>query len=188
MKKLLLGWGIGVLSLSILVGCGGESSIEKVDGNNNENEQVNNEKDAQKEVQGERESEKEDTPSELAIGDTVNFDGLLITLNSVRTAQGDDFFKPNKDKYVIVDVIIENTNDKPENVSSMLSTSLYDASGYAQDFAIVTDTKGQLDGEVGAGRKLAGEVAFDADDSEYYEFIFENPFKSGQAIWKFEAN
>lgn len=69
----------------------------------------------------------------------------------------------------------------------MLQTNLYSAESYAQSLTIVTDAKGQLDGEVGAGRKLAGEVVFDVEASDFYEFIFSDPFKSGQAIWKFTA-
>lgn len=65
---------------------------------------------------------------------------------------------------------------------------LLDAEGYAQDLSLFVDTRGNLDGEVGAGRTIAGELAFDVDESPYYEIIFEDPFMSGQAIWQFAGD
>ncbi|GAK12317.1 hypothetical protein [Geomicrobium sp. JCM 19039] len=48
---------------------------------------------------------------------------------------------------------------------------------------IQINTTGSLDGEIGPGRDNRGEVPFDVNASDEYEFIFENPFTSGQAIW-----
>lgn len=74
------------------------------------------------------------------------------------------------------------------NISSLMQMDLLDADGYAQDLTLFVDTRGSLDGEVGAGRTMAGELAFDVDESDYYEFIFEDPFMTGQAIWLFEED
>lgn len=123
----------------------------------------------------------------FAVGDTINFDGLNITLNGVRTSKGDSFLTPENDKYLIVELTIENTESKPTNISTILQMNLLDAEAYKYSVALYTDTKGALDGELAAGRKVRGEVAFDVPDSEYYEFMFEDPFFSGQAIWKFSA-
>lgn len=171
----------------VLVGCGEESTIEPVENDTtNDEETPTDEAEAPEEATEEDETdEAEEEVKELGIGDTVNFDGLHITVNDAYITQGtDEFTEATNDYYVVVDATIENTTDESTAVSSLMQISLFDADGYSQDIAIMLDTKGQLDGEIGAGRKLAGEVAFDVNDSEYFEFVFENPFKSGQAIWK----
>lgn len=171
----------------VLVGCGEESTIEPVENDTtNDEETPIDEAEAPEEATEEDETdEAEEEVKELGIGDTVNFDGLHITVNDAYITQGtDEFTEATNDYYVVVDATIENTTDESTAVSSLMQISLFDADGYSQDIAIMLDTKGQLDGEIGAGRKLAGEVAFDVNDSEYFEFVFENPFKSGQAIWK----
>ena len=172
----------------VLVGCGEESTIEPVENDTtNDEETPTDEAEAPEEEATEEDEtdEAEEEVKELGIGDTVNFDGLHITVNDAYITQGtDEFTEATNDYYVVVDATIENTTDESTAVSSLMQISLFDADGYSQDIAIMLDTKGQLDGEIGAGRKLAGEVAFDVNDSEYFEFVFENPFKSGQAIWK----
>ncbi|MFD2371504.1 DUF4352 domain-containing protein [Brevibacillus sp. GCM10020057] len=123
----------------------------------------------------------------LKLGETVNFDGLNITVNSAKVAKGNKFMKPRNGQYVILDITVENKSDKPKNVSTMLQMKLQDENGYAENITIAPNTKGSVDGEVAPGRKVRGEVAFDIAKSKTYEFIFDNPFTSGQAIWKFEA-
>ena len=60
--------------------------------------------------------EEEKKEEVLKLGDTVKFDGLHVTLNSARIASGNDFFKPKNGQYVVVDVTVENTSDKPQAV------------------------------------------------------------------------
>lgn len=175
-KKFLTVLGAVLISGS-LVACG-ESTIEKVD--------TASEANAEETVK-EEEKPVEET-KELAVGDQVNIDGLLVTVKGVRTDTGaDEWSTPEKDFFVIVDVELENTTDEPYPMSSMLQLSLFNADSYSQDMSIMPQVNGSLDGEIGAGRKMAGEIAFDVEASEYYEFIFEDPIKSGQAIWKFTA-
>lgn len=164
MKKVLLLFIFALFAIGITA-CG-ESTISKVDPS--------------------EESEKENSGVEVfSIGDTVNVDGLNVTLNSVRVSTGDEWLKPEFGKYVILDLSFENTTDQAKNVSTMLQMSLSDDQGYSHGIALYTGTKGSVDGEVGPGRTVRGEVAFDVGDSSFYEFIFEDPFLTGQAIWKF---
>ena len=121
-------------------------------------------------------------PEIFAIGDTVQFNDLKVTLVGVREVQ-DEYFNPDNDKFVAVELHIENTGSESENISTLMQMKFL-ADGYEQDQTIV-DVKGSLDGEVGAGRTMKGEVAFDIEEAETYEFIFEDPFVNGQAIWEF---
>jgi len=122
------------------------------------------------------------------IGDTVKFDNLLITLNSVKSSKGSEFETPEHDQYLLLDLTIENAGKESETVSTLLQMMLYDAESYSYDIALYTGTQGSVDGEIGPGRKVRGEVAFDVPSSASYEFVFEDPFTSGQAIWSFDAS
>lgn len=162
------------LSLVVLAGCG-TSTVEKVD---------------QQKEEGTQESasaEKQPEAKVFAVGDTVQFDNLHITLNGVRTSAGNDFMKPENGKFLIVDLTIENKGSESAAISTLLQMSLEDAEAFSHQVALFPDVKGSVDGELGAGRKVRGEVAFDVPNSSAYEFIFEDPFTSGQAIWKFTA-
>ena len=194
MKKVLL-FVLLVVAGSILVACGESnvSPVENEDVSANEAESESESNENTEESTNEESSENEDQveqSEDLSVGDTINFDGLHITVNDayITYAENDEFVEPMNDFFLVVDASIENTTDEEAAVSSLMQISLLDAEGYSQDIDVMLNTKGQLDGEIGAGRKLAGEVAFDVTDSEYYEFIFEDPFTTGQAIWKFNKD
>ena len=72
----------------------------------------------------------------------------------------------------------------------MLMLSLYDSEYYSQEMTLLADTKGNFGGELGAGRTLRGEVAYEVDASETdWELIFEpNLFGFGQAIFKLDIS
>lgn len=124
------------------------------------------------------------TTKTYSVGDTIEFDGLRITVNSYRTSKGDQFFKPKNAYYFIIDATLENISKEAKSVSTMLQMKLYDKESYSQDLTIILDAKGSLDGEIAPGRKVRGEVGFDAKASDVYEFVFSGVFTKGQAIWK----
>lgn len=121
------------------------------------------------------------------LGDSVDLNGLTITLKNFRLSSGDEYLSPSKGKFIIVDISVENNTAELVNISSLLQTSISDNEGYNYNPTVSHETKGSLDGEIGIGRKIVGEVAFDVEDSSKYEFIFEDPFTKGQVIWEFEA-
>ncbi len=180
MKKFFMSVLMLGLIAGLIAGCG-ESDIQKVEGDDSKQEKA---------------EKKQET---LKIGEAVKFDGLKVKLTGVREYKGDQFIKPQReykgdqfikpqnDKFVLIQLEIENTTDKPQTVSSLLQMNLVDAEGQSQDVAITGNEKGKLDGELGAGRKMKGEVAFDVMKSDKYEFIFDNPFTTGQAIWEIKS-
>ncbi|TES46083.1 DUF4352 domain-containing protein [Halalkalibacterium halodurans] len=189
MKKLRF-LGISVLLAGVLVACGEESSVEPVNNDTEAGEEEaaesgeeGAEEEATEEDEEEAAEEEAEEEFEVGVGDTVDFDGLHITVNGVKKSDGNDFETPSNDAFLLIDVSIENTSDESASISSMLNLDLLDPDGYSQNMTIFTDARGSLDGEVGPGRKLAGEAVYDVEDAEYYEFIFENPFTTGQAIW-----
>ncbi|MDG5789837.1 DUF4352 domain-containing protein [Evansella sp. AB-P1] len=176
------------LILAIFTGCG-EADIERVE-EDREKEQEEQEQaaeeleeeldDVDEEVMDEEEVEDE---VDLAVGDSVRFNDIIITLNDVTFSEGSDWETPNEAAYLIADFSVENDSDESYNVSSMLNFSVYDDEHFKHSITIFTDTKGSMDGEVAPGRTMRGEIAFDVPDSSYYEVVFEEPFTNGQAIW-----
>ncbi|MBM7552111.1 DUF4352 domain-containing protein [Thalassobacillus pellis] len=167
--------GLTLFAAILMSGCATESSVEKVDGK----------EPAETETADKKE---EKTKESFTLGDTVSFDKLNITLTSARVLPGDEFFTAENDKFLAVELNIENTGEKSAAISTIMNMSLMTSDGYQQDQAIAADGKGSLDGELGAGRSMKGEIVFDVTESEYYEFIFDDPFTNGQAIWKIEKN
>ncbi|MGM8214619.1 DUF4352 domain-containing protein [Bacillaceae bacterium W0354] len=167
----------------------GNANQEQNNDNNDANNSDNNQQDNNNDDTNATNDSKQDNASKTgSIGDTLEFNGLQITVNDAYTSQGGDFETPSNDQYLILDLNIENPTDEAQNVSSLLQMSVQDEEGYTYDVTIFTETKGSLDGEVGPGRNMRGEVAFDVDESPSYEFIFEDPFASGQAIWTINLN
>jgi len=54
--------------------------------------------------------------------------------------------------------------------------TLYDEDNYSKDMEFFANTKGSLDGELGAGRKMAGEVAFNVEEENAEVFNFYKMF------------
>lgn len=126
-------------------------------------------------------------PKVFAVGEKVRMGDLAITVNSARRSQGGEFWRPNQGNvFVIVDCTIENLASESAGISSLLMFKLADGKGYNYSPTIAEGTKGSLDGELGAGRMMRGEVAFEVPaDVQGLEFIFEpNVFGFGQAIFK----
>ncbi|GEL77830.1 DUF4352 domain-containing protein [Tenuibacillus multivorans] len=182
MKKIIM--LLSIVSLAIFLAACGESSVEPAEeeGNDQQEQTQGEESDSQEES----EETEEETNQTFTVGDTVQFDDLKITLLGVREVK-DDLFQPENDKFIAVELEIENTSDESTSISTMMNMSLMTSDGYEQDQSLI-DTKGNLDTELGAGRSVKGEIAFDAEQADSYEFIFEDPFTSGQAIWQFQAS
>lgn len=100
--------------------------------------------------------------SENKIGDSVKSGKAIFTVNSVREIEPTEFIKPADGSiYYAVDVTIENTGSKSLAASSLLMFKIVDSDSYSYTITIGPEIKGQLDGEIAAGRKLRGELAFE---------------------------
>lgn len=141
-----------------------------------------------KEDKKDKAEEKEETEN-LAIGDSVDFDGITLTLNEARIESGGELDKPQKVQFIVVNLTAENNKDKEQTMSSILNVELKDADGYSYTTTILTEgIQAQFDGTIEPGGTLKGEIPFDVSKSDTYELHFSNPFKSGKAIWKIPAD
>lgn len=194
-RRLILMMSLLCVAGMLLVGCG-EASIEKVEGDGAEGTdsaaeagQDENTDSGDADAAEDEKDEETSQTEEFAVGDTVDFDGVHITLTNVRESEGGEFDEPENDRFILVELDIQNKTDEAVPISTMLQMKLMDAEGYEQDQTImIDDVKGNLDAEVSPGKNLKGEIPFDADESEFYEFIFEDPFATGQAIWRIEPD
>jgi hypothetical protein len=140
-----------------------------------------------------------DPPAELAgetaqttyqVGEAIKIGDLVLVVNDVGSPKGDKFNKPKDgQRFVVVDLTIENKSTKEEALSSMLQMSLKDAGGqkYTIDLGATTAAGGSTpDGKLAAGEKLRGKVGFQVPaDAKDLVFVFDaNVFGSGKVFVK----
>lgn len=99
------------------------------------------------------------------IGDTLEMNKVLVTLNDVHETNGTQFMKPTDGNvFVICEFTIENNTDSEMAVSSMMSFEAY-FDDYAANLSIgamtADQSKQQLDGSVAPGKKINGVVGYE---------------------------
>ncbi|ALA52199.1 DUF4352 domain-containing protein [Shouchella clausii] len=189
MKKYMTLSALVLASTLALAACGDEADISASDSNTDaEAEETNTDKESEDNSETEAEDGAEvdegEEVSGFQIGDEVNFNDLSITVNSVDFSEGSEWEQPSKDKYAYIDITVVNNGDEDYTLSSLMQFELVTNEGRSQDITIVSDQDGELDGTIGAGRTMAGQVVFDVSEADYYELIFEEILLSGQAIWE----
>lgn len=111
--------------------------------------------------------------SAASVGETVSVGDFEITVNSVETLSSGSLTEPDNDFFLLIDATIANNSDEDESISSLLSFDLRGSDGFSYDIDIFAPEKGSLDGDVRAGGILRGQIAFDVEDLDYYDFTFE---------------
>jgi hypothetical protein len=108
------------------------------------------------------EGETEQTASK--IGEPVQVGNLIVTVNEVRVAEGNQFTKPDAGyQFLVVDVTLENRGADAAQVSSALQMWLKDPTGqrYKVDLSATVAADGSApDGELAAGEKLKGQIGY----------------------------
>lgn len=126
-------------------------------------------------------------PAELAgetaqttykIGDVVKIGDLSLTMNGVSTPAGDSFARPDPgNKFVVVDMTLENRGGKAESISTIMQMSLKDATGqkYGVSLMATASSGGSSpDGELAAGEKVRGQVGFEVpENAQGLTFVFD---------------
>lgn len=120
------------------------------------------------------------------VGQTIKLGDALYTVHGVREIEGNELFRPAAgNRWLGVEITVENQGSRPMVVSSLLGFSLQDGDSYIYSVTpLPVDTKGQLDGELGAGRKMRGEVTFEipAEATGLRLLIDADVFGFGQAV------
>ncbi|MDK2902286.1 MAG: hypothetical protein PWQ93_205 [Clostridiales bacterium] len=139
------------------------------------------------------ESETGTKPAESTtykMGDIIKMGDLQLTVNSAEIVAPDKINEPldTNNQFLFIDITIENIGQESTSISSMLMFKAVDKDGRSQSMTFHTEQKGTLDGELGAGRKMTGQIVFEVPKDTKpadYELIFEpDILRFGQAIIK----
>jgi hypothetical protein len=109
----------------------------------------------------------------------------VITINSVKTNQGDDVFQPKSgNTFPIVDVTAKNISSQEQDLSTILSFTLKDSTGQKYEETVV-DNATAPDGKVAAGDQVRGQLAYEVPASmKAFTLAFEaDILNGGQTIW-----
>jgi len=103
------------------------------------------------------------------VGDVIAMGTTTLTVNEVVYPAGDQFNQPNAgNKFLVVDLTIENKSATAISVSTYLQTSLKDSAGQKYDvdlMASVASGGSSPDGEIAPGEKLRGQVGFQVPEN-----------------------
>lgn len=120
----------------------------------------------------------EQAQTTFAIGDIIEVGDLMLTVNEVTSPPGDEFSKPDDgNKFVVVDVTLENKGTEAKGISSMMQMYLKDATGqkYALDLMASVASGGVTpDGEIAQGERIRGQVGFQVpENAQGLVFVFD---------------
>lgn len=112
------------------------------------------------------------------VGDVIALGTTRLTINEVSYPAGDQAIKPDPgNKFLVVDLTIENQSAEAISISTLLQMSLKDADSqkYEIDLMAAMASGGNSpDGELAPGEKLRGQVGFQVpENGSGYVFVFE---------------
>ncbi|MGH2535932.1 MAG: DUF4352 domain-containing protein, partial [Candidatus Promineifilaceae bacterium] len=113
-----------------------------------------------------------------SIGEAISLGDLVLTVNGTSSPEGDDFNRPDEGfKFLVVDFSLANQGSTAESVSSLLQTSIKDATGQEYDIDLMASVAGggsTPDGEIAAGETIRGQVGFQVPaDATDLVFVFD---------------
>ena len=153
-KRPILGTIVLIFGVICIIGAiGGNSEPKKVEP-------------ATSSVSAAVQTEANTVPAAFTVGDTLEMNNILVTLNDISESTGSQFMKPTDGNvFVICEFTIENQGSSDLAVSSLMSFKAY-FDDYAANVSIgamtIDQSKGQLDGTVAAGKKIRGVVGYEA--------------------------
>lgn len=129
---------------------------------------------------------KEETKSEYSIGETAETKNFNITVNSIKSLDGNEFISPDEgEEWIAIDMTFENTGEESKYIGGIFELSLKDQDGRSKDYNIFGDTDGSLDGDVLPGEKLSGEISFIISGDEASLILYYQPTFSTSKPIKF---
>lgn len=112
------------------------------------------------------------------VGDVIEIDTFVLTINEVTFPSGDDSNKPSEgNKFLVVDLTIENRDTSTAAISTLLQTSVKDSAGRNYDLDISAQMASggtSPDGELAPGERVRGQVGFQVPvDATELVFVFD---------------
>lgn len=125
--------------------------------------------------------------SHFKVGDTVTVGTTWkVVVNSITSNPGDDFNKPTKGQYVVVDITLTNISNAEQNISSIANFNMRGTDGTQYTEALVGNLAGVTappDGKVEAGQPLKGDLVFDTDAKAFTLSFTPDITSTGATIW-----
>jgi len=124
------------------------------------------------------------------VGDIVKLNDYKVTTNKVYVVPATDSFAPAAgNDFLAIDCTIENTSKESQAISSIMMFKVVDKDGRSCDYSMTglsAAKAGQLDGEIGAGRKMTGVYVVEVKKGTTgLELEFDGSlFSSGQIVVK----
>lgn len=171
MKKVIATVSIASLLSLSLIGCGDTSTTDTEDSETTE-------------VDGEQEQvdKEEEVKDEYAVGETIESDGMELTVTGVEKSQGGEYDNPKEgSEYVIVTVQYDNSSEKdlPYNPFDF---KLLNGDGQKTDSTFTMDTQDTRleSGDLAPGGTVTGDLVFEAPagDEGLYLIYTGNIFKT----------
>lgn len=105
-------------------------------------------------------------PSAHKTGEVVTIGGWQVVVNGVTTSTGDSLFHPKAgNTFVLIDVTVTNATAQSQSLSSLISFAMKDSTGQKYAETIVPSAPSTPDGNVAAGAKLRGTLAYEIASS-----------------------
>lgn len=131
------------------------------------------------------ETEKISEPEELTIykmGDVAEIGNIAVKINSIRVTEKEEWDEQTEDgyMYLLVDVSIENIGTQEVYIDNYNNFRLVDKDGRSYEAVWPMEAKGKVEGPLGAGRKIAGEMAYGIPpDIKEFEMEIFDPNQQG---------
>lgn len=177
-KSILKRWWFWVIVVIVIIGIAGAN------GSKDEPKKVGEAKPT-----ASNSSAKSSTPKAktFKVGDVVELKNYKVTVNKVYEVAGDEYTKPKDGNvFLAVDCTVENISKESQSISSIMMFKVVDKDGRQCEYSItgVTAAKaGQLDGEVGAGRKITGAYVIEVPKGQTgLELEFDGSLLSGSQV------
>lgn len=165
----------GILLISAAIGGGSDDGEPK---------KVVDSTPAQSQDEDSNSAESEKTT--FGVGEQVNLNDVVVTMNGVTESSGSQFNKPTDgNTFILCEFTIENNSEKDLAVSSLVCFEAYvdDYSTSMSLSALLESDKSQLDGTVAAEKKMNGTIGYEAPaDWKEIEVRFTPDFWRGKDI------
>ena len=155
-----------------LVACG---EVEESSGENADQSNASSSEDSADNSEKTEDGGEEDAGEKVyTIGDSVEVNGVEITIKSATFTKPAEYSEPKNDKVLTLEVEAKNTSDDSAFVDNTEFT-LSDAEGnMSEDYFGYDDLA--ISGDINSGKKLSGKLYYDVSESDHYELQYEPSF------------
>lgn len=173
--------GIGAIVGFALVG--GNNDTETPQASANEPAPADNPQASEQEQNNQStEASQPPTDQELAVGDSVEVEGVEATLNGVRILPTTDFDQPLEDpdnRFLAADLTFENVSEEAISISSLLELVLKNEEGYSASQTFHSQQRELAEGEISPGQKASGEIVYEVPPESRGLQLDYKPFARG---------